>query len=181
VFLDRDGVLNEPQMQGEAAGSPLSVDALRIVEGAVAFTAALRDAGYALIGVTNQPDVAKGSLTIATVEAMNERLAATLGIDRFMVCPHQTSDGCACRKPEPGMIHEAAIAERIDLSRSWLVGDRWVDIAAGAAAGVRTVLLERPYSWRPTSSGSPPEALVPDATVADLEECARVITGASRP
>jgi D-glycero-D-manno-heptose 1,7-bisphosphate phosphatase len=90
---------------------------------------------------------------------MHRRLSDELGLDKVYCCPHDNTDRCGCRKPQPGMLLDAARDLDLDLPSSWLVGDRWVDLAAASAAGVRGVLLERPYSWDPTSAGEPPSDL----------------------
>ena len=175
MFLDRDGVLNEaPVVDGQAL-SPTAVADLRLLPGVEEAVERLRAAGFALVAVTNQPDIAAGRVTAEVVDAMHAALLATLGLDAVYLCPHDTAAGCGCRKPRAGMLRDAAAAHHLDLHRSWMVGDRWVDVAAGREAGVRTILVERPYSWAPTSSGSPPTGLEPDATVADLGEAAAVV------
>jgi D-glycero-D-manno-heptose 1,7-bisphosphate phosphatase len=102
-------------------------------------------------------------------------LRAQVPLDDILVCPHDGADRCPCRKPKPGLLLTAARRHGIDLSRSWLIGDRWVDVAAGRAAGVRTVLLERPYSWDPTSSDQPPDCLVPTEVTATLREAVALV------
>ena len=97
----------------------------------------LRAAGFPLVVVTNQPDVARGTQTREGVEAINEHLRAELPILDVLACYHDSGDDCACRKPKPGMLLEAARRWRLDLRRSFLVGDRWSDVIAGQAAGCR--------------------------------------------
>ena len=180
VFLDRDGVLNEVRMADGVAASPRSVAELVIASGAAEATARLRDRGFVLVGVSNQPDIARGTIERSAVEQMNAYLVESLGLDALEICPHDSHDGCRCRKPLPGMITDAA--ERLDLqlgAASWLVGDRWVDIAAGRAAGLRTVLLDQPYSWTRTSSGEPEDGLRADVSVSTLSEAADAILGAA--
>jgi D-glycero-D-manno-heptose 1,7-bisphosphate phosphatase len=179
VFLDRDGVLNEAVVVEGRALSPTTAAELHLVPGAAGAVARLHDAGYVVVAVTNQPDVAKGLLTVETLDAMHAAMTRDLGLDRVYVCPHETADGCSCRKPEPGMLLTAAADLDLDLPSSWLVGDRWVDVAAGHAAGVRTVLVERPYSWQPTSSGSPPADLRPDVVVQSVVEAVDAILAAA--
>jgi D-glycero-D-manno-heptose 1,7-bisphosphate phosphatase len=181
VFLDRDGVLNDVELQDGVASSPRSLLAFRVSAGAPELTAALHRAGFLLVGVTNQPDIARGLVSRNDVDSMNRQLSEALGIDAFVVCPHDNGDGCPCRKPRPGMVLEAAERLDIDLDRSWLVGDRWVDIAAGTSAGTRTILLEREYSWNPTSAGAPPPSLRPTVTVSELTACAAAISEERRP
>ncbi len=95
--------------------------------------------------VTNQPDVKAGLTPMATVEAMHAEIRQLLPLDDIMVCFHVDSDNCACRKPRPGMIIEAAAKHGIDLAASYLVGDRWRDIAAGNVAGCRTIFVDCGY------------------------------------
>jgi D-glycero-D-manno-heptose 1,7-bisphosphate phosphatase len=152
-----------------------TVDELVVSVGAADATSALREAGFALVVVTNQPDIARGEVTADRVAAVNERLRRSVAVDAVYVCPHDGTDGCDCRKPQPGMLVQAAVDLDLDLERSWLVGDRWVDIAAGRAAGVRTVLVERAGSYDPTSAGGPPPDLVPDVVVADIASAAAAI------
>jgi D-glycero-D-manno-heptose 1,7-bisphosphate phosphatase len=95
----------------------------------------LRAAGFVNVIVTNQPDVATGRQRREVVEAMHALLLSRLAVDAVKVCYHVDADHCACRKPKPGMLLEAAGELDIDLSASFMVGDRWRDIAAGQAAG----------------------------------------------
>jgi histidinol-phosphate phosphatase family protein len=159
VFLDRDGVLNEVRLDDGGPRPPSSAADLRVAEGAREALERLRKAGFALVMVTNQPDVPRGATTRDAVEEINATLRARLPIDAVYVCYHDTADGCDCRKPRPGMLRQAADELGLDLSRSWLVGDRWVDVAAARAAGVASALVEQPYSWRPSSDGEPPPDL----------------------
>jgi D-glycero-D-manno-heptose 1,7-bisphosphate phosphatase len=148
VFLDRDGVLNQPVVRDGKPFPPASVDQLIVYPDAAAALARLKRAGYLLVVVTNQPDVARGTTGRAAVEAINGAVGAALGVDDFFVCWHDDADGCGCRKPKPGLLLEGAERYAIDLNRSFLIGDRWRDIDAGAAAGCRTVLIDRGYRER---------------------------------
>ena len=148
VFLDRDGVLNHAVVRDGKPYTPASVDQLILYPDAGAALALLKRAGYLLIVVTNQPDVARGATERAAVEAINGAVGAALGVDDFFVCWHDDADGCRCRKPKPGLLLEGAERYGIDLHRSFLIGDRWRDIDAGAAAGCRTVLIDRGYRER---------------------------------
>ena len=148
VFLDRDGVLNEVVIRDGLPHPPTSLDELKLVPDAPASLARLKAAGFRLIVVTNQPDVARGKQSRAIVEAMNRAIGAALPLDDFFTCWHDDADACACRKPKPGLLVEAAARYGIDLQASFLIGDRWRDIDAGAAAGCRTVLIDRGYRDR---------------------------------
>ncbi len=175
VFLDRDGVLNEPWIDGDVARGPQTLDQLVIVPGARAELQLLRSVGFALVAITNQPDVATGTVSLEAAMEMNSYLADQLGLDAVYMCPHNNAGGCPCRKPKPGMLLSAAEDVGLDLPRSWLIGDRWVDILAGEAAGVRPLLVERDYSWRSTSAGAPPPGLRPLHRAAGLPGCVHFI------
>jgi D-glycero-D-manno-heptose 1,7-bisphosphate phosphatase len=116
-----------------------------------------------LFVVTNQPDVARGQQTRDNVEVMNRRLRKELPLDDVFTCFHDDADACDCRKPRPGLMTRAAEQYGIDLSRSYLAGDRWRDIDAGANAGCKTILIERGYSEQQPAS-------VPDVRVKSLTE-----------
>lgn len=173
VFLDRDGVLVDAGDLGTSP--PFEAASVRILPGVAAALDSLRAHGFELVVVTNQPDVARGRTTEAEVEAVHRYLADELGLEHFRFCPHDNHHHCDCRKPAPGLLRRAAGELGLDLAASWMVGDRWVDIAAGAAAGVTTVLIDRPYSWRASSSGGPPPSLAADHRAADLAGAAELI------
>jgi D-glycero-D-manno-heptose 1,7-bisphosphate phosphatase len=105
----------------------------------------LKKENFLLIVVTNQPDVVRGRVTRESVEEINYHLMSELPLDDFRVCYHDNADNCACRKPEPGNILEAAEEHDIDLKRSFMVGDRWSDVEAGRRAGLRTVFIDSSY------------------------------------
>ncbi|RJF76893.1 HAD family hydrolase [Azospirillum cavernae] len=167
VFLDRDGVVNRAILRAGKPYPPDRLEDLDILPGVPEAIAALRSRGFLVVIVTNQPDVATGRQERAVVEAMHESIARTLGVDDIRVCYHTDADGCACRKPLPGMLLDAARDWNIDLARSHLVGDRWRDIAAGRAAGCSTYLIDGGYAE--------PAADSPDHRVASLAEAARII------
>lgn len=168
VFLDRDGVINDVVVRDGKSHPPSSADALELYACAPAAIAALSACGFAVIVVTNQPDVATGVQSAVEVERMHRRLLAELAIDAIFACFHIDADACVCRKPRPGMLLDAAERYAIDLRRSFMVGDRWRDIEAGASAGCTTLWIDRGYRERAPVS--------PDFTVADLGHAARIIT-----
>lgn len=161
VFLDRDGVLNRPVVREGKPYPPAGARDLEIAPGAPAALAALKEAGFRLYVVTNQPDVARGVQTRAAVEGIHAALGEALPLDGFYVCYHDDRDRCDCRKPKPGLLIEAAAEHGISLGASYLIGDRWRDIEAGRRAGVRTVFIDYHYDER---RPEPPA----DATAADL-------------
>jgi D-glycero-D-manno-heptose 1,7-bisphosphate phosphatase len=146
VFLDRDGVLNKAIVREGKPYPPATLEQLEILPGVKEACVKLRAAGYLLIGVTNQPDVARGTQKRSVVEAINARLCAELTLDEILVCYHDDADQCECRKPRPGLLLEAALKYGVDLARSVMVGDRWRDVSAGQAAGCRTVWVNAGYN-----------------------------------
>ncbi len=145
VFLDRDGVLNRAIVRDGKPYPPAHVSELEILPGVEEALAALRAAGFLLIVVTNQPDVARGATTREAVEEINAALGAALPIDEFRTCFHDSGFGCECRKPKPGALLAAAALHNIDLSESYIVGDRWRDTEAGQRAGCKTILVDYRY------------------------------------
>jgi D-glycero-D-manno-heptose 1,7-bisphosphate phosphatase len=150
IFLDRDGVLNRPVIRDGKSYPPARVEDLEIYEGLCDQLQRLKDRGFVLIVVTNQPDVARGTTSRETVEGINSAIAREIpAIDRFLVCFHDTGDGCECRKPRPGMLLAGAADLDVDLGRSYMVGDRRSDVEAGIAAGSRTIFIDRAYREAP--------------------------------
>jgi D-glycero-D-manno-heptose 1,7-bisphosphate phosphatase len=143
VFLDRDGVLNEPIVRDGRPYPPASLAELVIVSGAREALDRLRAVGYRLVVVTNQPDVAAGVQRREVVDAINAALVSALRIDEVRVCYHDDRAACDCRKPAPGLLLRAP---EHDMPRSVMVGDRWRDVEAGVRAGVGAcVLIDRGY------------------------------------
>lgn len=148
VFLDRDGVINRALEKERKPFPPTSIEEFDILPEVPAALSRLKAAGYVLVVATNQPDVGRGTLAQAVVERIHDYMLARLPIDRVEVCFHAgrgTTD-CDCRKPRPGMLRRAAEALHLDLTASWMVGDRWRDIDCGHAAGCRTIFIDRGYA-----------------------------------
>ncbi|MCL4465930.1 MAG: HAD-IIIA family hydrolase [Chloroflexi bacterium] len=145
VFLDRDGVLNRAVVREGKPYPPAGLDELQILPGTMEALEALAAAGYLLVGITNQPDVARGTQRREVVEAINRALLADLPLVDILVCYHDDWDECDCRKPKPGLLLEAAAHHSLDLPSSFLIGDRWKDMEAGRRAGCRTVLIDYGY------------------------------------
>lgn len=172
AFLDRDGVLVETLVRGGRAYAALTLAQFRICSDAPAQVARLKAAGLRPIVFTNQPELARGTLSQGVLDRMHARLRAAVGVEDILVCGHLDGDDCACRKPRPGMLEAAARKWAIDLPASFVVGDRWRDIEAGRAVGCYTVLIERPYS----------ECREADARVPDLASAVdAVLTRAKDP
>ena len=167
VFLDRDGVLTRSIVREGRPYAPTSLEEFELLPRVIEEVGRLQKAGFWLVVVTNQPDLSAGRLAQNVLDKMHERLRSVLPIDDIKVCPHQDGHGCSCRKPRPGMLLEAAREQSIDLSRSFMVGDRWRDVSAGKAAGCKTIFIDYGYE----------EALVdrPDFVVASLTEASEII------
>jgi histidinol-phosphate phosphatase family protein len=181
VFLDKDGTLIEDL--------PYNVDPrrIRLAPGAAAALPRFHDAGYVIAIVTNQSGIARGYFTPDDLFGVRDHLGAVMAelgvpLAGFYFCPHEPEGGddgppgCECRKPLPGLIHQAAVDLDIDLRRSWFIGDTWMDAVAGRQAGCRTILVGEEYrdvdDW--------PLERRPDHVVFDLLSAARIVT-AARP
>jgi len=145
VFLDRDGVINRAIVRQGKPYPPANLDELEILPGVLEALSQLRAAGFYLIVVTNQPDVARGIMTWKDVETLNRALESQLPLDEIRMCCHDDADHCTCRKPAPGMLQAAAQEHRLDLSTSFMIGDRWRDVEAGRRAGCSTVFIDHGY------------------------------------
>lgn len=184
VFVDRDGVINElvPDHVSGRPESPLRVDDVRLIEGAAVALRGLMDAGWRLVGVSNQPGAAKGLVALAELHAIQARVLELLAVegvhfDDFRLCLHhpegvvpELAGDCGCRKPAPSMLLAAANELDIDLGRSWMVGDTDGDVQAGHSAGCRTILVEHPGSAHKRTAD-----IHPDAVASDLGAAAGII------
>jgi D-glycero-D-manno-heptose 1,7-bisphosphate phosphatase len=148
VFLDRDGVLNRAVLREGKPYPPATLAELRVLAGVRDACRRLREAGFALILITNQPDIARGIVTAGQVAEINGRLQRYLELDDIRVCPHDDDARCACRKPRPGLLMEAARQWNIDLASSFVVGDRWRDVEAGQRAGCQSLFIDHGYRER---------------------------------
>lgn len=167
VFLDRDGIVNRAIVRDGKPFPPATSEELEIPSGTFTSLLQLANVGYVLIGITNQPDVARGSQSRQTVESFNTFLLSKLPIREIFVCYHDDMDNCDCRKPKPGLILQAAKKYSLDLSQSWMIGDRWKDIAAGQAIGLKTIFVD--YHYAETYKGLPADFTVEDTSfLADI-------------
>lgn len=166
AFLDRDGVINRALVRDGVPYAPVSLAEFELLDGVPEAIQELRTAGFRIIVVTNQPDVATGVQRRDTVEHIHAHLLERLGVDAIKACFHVDADHCACRKPKPGMLLEAAEEWDVDLSQSYMIGDRWRDVEAGHAAGCRTILVGDGYGERPAS---------PDSVAGSLREAVGLI------
>lgn len=145
VFLDRDGVINANiERQGKPV-APVALDQFQLLPGVEEAVSRLKAAGYLVIVATNQPDVSTGLTPQSVVDAMHAEIRRRMPVDGIKVCYHTDKDQCTCRKPKPGLLLEAAAEYGIELSTSYMVGDRWKDTEAGKAAGCLTVFVDFGY------------------------------------
>jgi D-glycero-D-manno-heptose 1,7-bisphosphate phosphatase len=170
VFLDRDGVLIGGKLRDGKPHAAASVAECRLLPGVRPALDRLKAAGLPLAVVTNQPDVRTGEIPRAAVEEIHAHLRHELPLDAIMTCFHVDADNCMCRKPKPGMLRDAAAALRLDVKHSFMVGDRWRDVSAGAAVGCTTILIGGGYGEH--------FPVAPDHRVADMKTAANVILAA---
>lgn len=167
VFLDRDGVLNRSDLVNGIPTPPIRVKEVEILDGVIEAIQMIKDCDFFPIVVTNQPDVARRVITQESVEEINRYLGSELGIEHFFTCFHDDLDECDCRKPKPGLLQTAADRLNINLSKSFMIGDRWRDIEAGQSAGCYCFLIDSNYKEK-----SPK---LPFVRVTSLLEAARLI------
>jgi len=169
IFLDRDGVINKAIVKDGIPHSPNSLDELEFIPGIKHVLDKLKELGYLLFVVSNQPDIARKKQTKENIELISQYICDYLPIDKVYICPHDDEDDCDCRKPKPGMILKAQREFNIDLSKSWMIGDRWRDVNAGKNAGCKTIFID--YEYR--------EGLVntPDYFVDSVDEIIIIIGG----
>ncbi|MEJ7692852.1 HAD family hydrolase [Daejeonella sp.] len=152
VFLDRDGVLNKGYVKDGKSYAPRKIEHFKLLPYAVQSVEKLRKHGFLVIVATNQPDINNGLVTLIEVEKMHLLLKRRTKIDDIFLCPHSKDEECLCRKPKPGMLLDAAKKHNINLSKSFIIGDRSSDIEAGTGAGCRAIFLNRFYKEpKPTS------------------------------
>jgi D-glycero-D-manno-heptose 1,7-bisphosphate phosphatase len=166
VFLDRDGVLNEALIRDGKPFSPMTIAEVIVPPDVPGALCRLRQNGFHLVMVTNQPNIARGSQSRQSVHLINQYLLQTLQLQAAEICEHDDGDNCDCRKPKPGMLLRAANRDHIALTESFMIGDRWRDIEAGRRAGCRTILIGNGYGEELKST---PDAFV--ATLGDAAEC----------
>jgi D-glycero-D-manno-heptose 1,7-bisphosphate phosphatase len=189
AFVDRDGTINElvPDPRTGRPESPLRPEDVRLIPGAAGALRELAGAGWLLVGVSNQPAVAKGMVSAQQLDSVQARVlelleAERVRLDDFRMCLHhpggvvpELTGECGCRKPAPGMLIDAARARGIDLASSWMIGDTDADVLAGRAAGCRTVLLAHEPSSHKRSGDAEPNLVAPD-----LDTAARLLLASER-
>ena len=146
AFLDRDGVINASYIRNGIPHPPESFLEVQILPGVFEAINLLIANSYLPVVISNQPDIARKKIELSSVQSINDYIAQETGITNFYICPHDDSDSCKCRKPKPGLIETAASDLDIDLTKSFLVGDRWRDIEAGQSLGIPSYFIDYSYS-----------------------------------
>lgn len=152
IFLDRDGVINQVNIVDGKPYPPKDMSELILLPKVNEALQLLKDAGYLLIVITNQPDVVRGKTKIERVESINQFLKDSLPIDDIFTCYHDDIEDCNCRKPKPGNILKAADQYNINVSSSYMIGDRWRDVEAGVSAGCKTFFIDYCYQEKQPES-----------------------------
>jgi D-glycero-D-manno-heptose 1,7-bisphosphate phosphatase len=167
IYLDRDGVINEVIFRNgnNKPIAPWKIEEFHLIKDIKKPLQYLRQMGFHLFVVTNQPDITKGIVEFSTVKKMNDIVMDELPIDEIMICPHVDSDNCDCRKPKPGMVLSLAKKWEINLVDSFLIGDNWKDIDSGKAAGCKTILLDKFYN----------KSVIADYRTKNLDMCVKLV------
>ena len=146
VFLERDGVLNQVRVAGRNQMPPMCLEEFRVREDVRESLLHLKAAGYLILVTTNQPNVARGLLPRRELDRMHDTLRRALPIDDILLCAHEESDRCDCRKPGAGLFTEAAFRWHLDMERSFAISDKWQDASAAFVAGCNSVLIKSPWN-----------------------------------
>ena len=176
MFLDRDGTV------AHEVGYINHPDRFRLFDYSPAAVRMLNDAGFAVFVVTNQSGLARGYFTQQILDEVHRRLAEEMAragarLDGIYVCPHLpgASPACTCRKPLPGLLRRAEAEHRVDLARSWMVGDMITDVETAHAAGARGILLRTGYGLGQIAYQRDRWRVEPDAICDDLLGAASAI------
>lgn len=169
VFLDRDGVVNLAYTKSGKPNPPKDLNQLIILTGVEESVKKLTKFGFAIVVITNQPDISNGNSSYEMVNAIHKKITLLTGIQHFYVCPHIETDNCSCRKPKPGLLMEAAKELNLDLRKSYMIGDRWRDVGAGQSAGCKNFFIDYNYSEK--------KPVKPFITVSSLLQAAELILG----
>ena len=145
VFFERDGVLNQAKVERHQQISPLTLEDFHVNKDAIALLKKLKAAGLVLIATANQPGLSRGYQSRRELDRINELLRKTFPLDDILICPHDETDRCPCRKPKPGLLVEAGFKWHLDLDHSFVVSDKWQDAEAARVAGCTSLLLQSPW------------------------------------
>jgi D-glycero-D-manno-heptose 1,7-bisphosphate phosphatase len=145
IFIERDGILTLPRIHEAQQVTPNSLAQLKFNERAQPVMKRLKAAGFLLIATTNQPGLSDGSVSRLELDRMHNLLTHSFQLDDMMVCPHEQSDECSCRKPGTGLFTEAAFKWQINLQNSFIVSDKWQDARVAHSLGCFSLMLKSPW------------------------------------
>ena len=145
VFIERDGVLNQVRVERQQPIAPLTLEEFQLNKDLVPLVQKLKDANLIVIVTTNQPGISRGYQSRRELDRMHDLLRRTFTVDDLVLCPHDETDRCPCRKPKPGLLVESAFKWHLDLDRSFVIGDKWQDAEAARTAGCTSLLLKSPW------------------------------------
>ena len=145
VFIERDGVLNRVRVERQHQVSPVMLEDFHVHPGVKTQLQRFKTAGFVVIATTNQPGIARGYQSRRELDRMHEKLRRELPLDDLLVCPHDETDACPCRKPKPGLLTEAAFRWQLDLDRSFVISDKWQDAEAARIASCTSLLIQSPW------------------------------------
>ena len=153
VFLDRDGIINHIVFHRgiNKPSSPWNLEEFKLKDGVENPLKKLKELGFLLFIISNQPDIARGNVKKGTTEKINKILYEKFPIKEIRICPHDDKDNCNCRKPKPGMILDLKEKYDIDLKKSYVIGDSWKDMKIGENAGVKSILIDKKYNKKTLS------------------------------
>jgi D-glycero-D-manno-heptose 1,7-bisphosphate phosphatase len=171
VFLDRDGTISEEM------GYINHLTRFHLLPGSAGAIARLNQAGLKVVVVTNQSGVARKYFPASLIDQVNGQMQELLAqqqarVDAIYICQHAPDAGCACRKPQPGLLHQAAVALDLDLSRSYMVGDRFNDLQVAAKVGAKGILVLTGYGRGEVENYQGERLVEPDYIAADLLDAA---------
>ncbi len=145
VFIERDAILNEVRTGPKHQITPLTLEEFKVIKAAEPQLNKLKAAGFVLIVTTNQPGLSRGYQSRRDLDRMHDLLRRSFPLDDILVCPHDESDHCPCRKPKPGLLIEAAFKWHLNLDHSFVISDKWQDAEAARTAGCTSLLVKSPW------------------------------------
>jgi D-glycero-D-manno-heptose 1,7-bisphosphate phosphatase len=169
VFIERDGILNLPKVEGQYQIAPRTVNELVLNRDAVKPLETLKAAGFSLIATSNQPGISRGYMSRCELDLMHAIILKAFPLDDILMCTHDEWDRCPCRKPKPGLFREASFKWQIDLDHSFVLSDKWQDAKAAQNSGCTSILVKSP--WNGTGHH---DFIVPNLEVA-VEKIAEVV------
>jgi len=143
--MERDGILNLDQADDGRFFPPLCLEQLAFNPEAIEPLRQLKSMGFLLIATTNQPGLSRGTLSRRESDAINASLRLFFGLDDILVCPHNASDHCPCRKPNPGLLKEAAFKWHVNMDHSFVISNKWQDAEAAHNAACTSLLIASPW------------------------------------